>query len=57
VAETVLHREDSRKRAAVVKHFISVADVSSIVIIHEDINQLHYDSAVEISKTSQQWWL
>ena len=28
VAETILEREDSRKRAAVVKHFITVADVS-----------------------------
>lgn len=28
VAESVLDREDSRKRAAIVKHFITVADVS-----------------------------
>ncbi len=28
VAETVLSREDSRKRATIVKHFIGVADVS-----------------------------
>ena len=27
VAESVLEREDSRKRAAIVKHFITVADV------------------------------
>lgn len=30
VAETVLSREDSRKRAAIVKHFITVADVGAI---------------------------
>ena len=30
VAESVLSKEDSRKRAAVVKHFIAVADVSGV---------------------------
>lgn len=32
VAETVLSREDSRKRATIVKHFIGVADVSVLLV-------------------------
>lgn len=37
VAESVLDRDDSKKRAMVVKHFISVADVS------------HYESSARIA--------
>jgi hypothetical protein len=32
VADCILSKEDSRRRAAVIKHFINVADVSSTAI-------------------------
>ena len=37
VAESVLSRDDSRKRAAIVKHFISVADVSLLELIVPEV--------------------
>jgi hypothetical protein len=57
VADAVLSKEDSRRRAAIVKQFISVADVSFSYVGPQHFTDLSARSDAEHSTTTLLWLL